>query len=397
MNLFFLSYRNLKANPWRLSLNLLLLAMGVGLISLLMVLEDQLDRQFRRNLEGIQMVVGAKGSPLQLILSAVYQLDAPTGNIPLSEAEKLQRHPMVKSGIPLAYGDNYQGFRIVGTSPTYLQLYDTEISQGRVWNAPLEVVAGAEAAQRLGLKVGSTFLSQHGLDAAGQTHEGKAFEVVGVTRRSGTVADQLLLTSVESLWAVHEQHEHEYEAHTEDKKEITALLLSFKTPLGAVVLPRFINENTNLQAALPAYQMSRLLENIGLGVRVLQGVALAVMLVSGISIFISLYTSLRERRYELALLRALGASRWRVFRLILQEGLLLSLTGSLIGWLAGRAGIYALNRWAETKYHYGIRPEGILPQEWALLGAVLLIGLLAALLPALRAYQSAVSETLLEG
>ncbi|MGF1533258.1 MAG: ABC transporter permease [Bernardetiaceae bacterium] len=388
MNLLFLTLKNLYAKPLQLALNLLLLSLGVSVISLLLVMESKLNQQFKRNLEGINMVVGAKGSPLQLILSAVYHVDDPTGNIPLSEAKKILAHPLVKSGIPLAYGDSYQGYRIVGTETTYLDLYTAELATGRLWQKPLEVTSGAQVAQKLGLRIGDRFESTHGLDGMGDTHGEQSFEVVGVLAPTGTVLDQLLLTSVESLWAVH--------AHGDGSasEEITALLLRFRSPMGVVVLPRFINENTPLQAALPAYEISRLLKNIGLGVQVLQGIALAIILVSGISVFISLYTSLRERRYELALMRALGASRGKVSWLILQEGVLLSAMGAILGWGLGRLGLYGLSLWSEDTYRYALNTYEILPSEWLLLGLVLAVGFLAGLVPALSAYRRSLAEDL---
>lgn len=393
MNLWLLTYRHLGAHPLRLLLNLLLLTLGVGIISLLLVMENELDRQFRRNLEGIQMVVGAKGSPLQLILSSVYHLDTPTGNIPLDEAQKLQKHPLVKKGIPLAYGDSYKGYRIVGTDSSYLELYRAKLRAGRIWEGALDITAGAQVAARLGLQVGDTFQSQHGLDGGGEEHAA-SFRVVGILKPSGSVLDQLLLTTTSSLWEVHDHAEDQEHDH---EREITAMLLQFRSPMGVVALPRFINENTPLQAALPAYEISRLLENIGLGVNVLQGIALAVILVSGISMFISLYTSLRERHYELALMRSLGASRRQIFFLILQEGVLLSFIGAVLGWGAGRIGLWVMGSWAEQMYGYYIIRLKPLPAEWLLLVAVVIVGGLAALIPAITAYRSDLSRTLAEG
>ncbi|MEM6299111.1 MAG: ABC transporter permease [Bacteroidota bacterium] len=468
MNRWLLTYRHLRANPLTLTLNLILLTMGVGIISLLLVLENNLNQKFEKNLEGISMVVGAKGSPLQLILSSVYHLDAPTGNISLAESEKIRRHPMVKAAIPLAYGDSYQGYRIVGTDESYLKKYQAELAEGKRWEETFEVTAGAQAAKQLRLKIGDTFQSAHGLDGFGETHD-TDFRVVGILKSTGTVADQLLLTDISSIWEVHdhdheghnhdeanheghdheeeehhddhadhnheghdheegEHHDHSHEGHeheeehqdydehdheghdhgeeghdehkeeSEGDKEITALLLEFRSPLAAVTLPRFINENTDMQAALPAFEINRLMSNIGLGVKLLQGIALAVILVSGISVFISLYKSLRERRYELALMRALGGSRNFLFTLILQEGLILAFLGCLLGWGLGRLGLWTLSRWATEQYRYGIENLQVLPSEWGLFAAVLGIGFLAALLPAVQAaYRSDLSEALTEG
>ncbi|MEM7659543.1 MAG: ABC transporter permease, partial [Bacteroidota bacterium] len=189
MNLFILSWKNLIAKPLSAGMSLLLLALGVSIISLLLLLNERLESNFLRNLQGIDMVVGAKGSPLQLILASVYHIDNPTGNIPLSEAESLMKHPLVKKAIPLAYGDNYQGYRILGTDTSYLSHYEVQLSEGRVWDEPFEVVIGGKVAERMGLEVGSEFFSAHGLTDANDVHDSHPFTVVGILESNGTVAD----------------------------------------------------------------------------------------------------------------------------------------------------------------------------------------------------------------
>jgi putative ABC transport system permease protein len=136
-------YRNLVHKPLNALLSLALLMLSVAIISLLLVAGDQVSKKLDKDLEGIDMVVGAKGSPLQLVLSAVYHVDAPTGNISKKEADKMARNPMVESAIPLAYGDSYKGYRILGTTPAYLDMYGGKLSTGKIFANPLEVVAGS--------------------------------------------------------------------------------------------------------------------------------------------------------------------------------------------------------------------------------------------------------------
>jgi len=121
--------------------------MGVGIISLLLLMNKQVDEQFKKNIKGIDMVVGAKGSPLQLILSAVYHIDNPTGNIKKAEADRLAKHPLVKKSIPMAYGDNLKGYRILGTDTSYVSHYKGVVAQGRLWSQTMEATVGAVAAE----------------------------------------------------------------------------------------------------------------------------------------------------------------------------------------------------------------------------------------------------------
>ena len=285
------------------------------------------------------MVVGAKGSPLQLILSAVYQIDNPTGNIPLSEAQRLQKHPLVKYSISLAYGDSYKGYRIVGTEEKYLKHYDASFAEGAVWTSDFDAVIGSTAAQQLKLSMGAHFHGTHGLEQEGQTHEEMEYRVVGILKPTGTVVDKLILTNISSVWHIHGEanptaeehahhdhdtdHQHELE---EDTREITALLVKFKSPMGMMQLPRHINTNTTMQAALPAIEVNRLYELLGVGFTTLQIIGGIIMCIAALSVFISLLNSLKNRKYELALMRSLGASPFKLFSMIMLESLLICVT-----------------------------------------------------------------------
>jgi len=412
MNLFRISWSNLKDKPLSSFLSGLLMTLGITIISLLLLLNKQLDDQFRKNIKGIDMVLGAKGSPLQLILSSIYQIDAPVGNIPLDEAERLTRNPMIKTAIPLAMGDNYRSFRIVGTNKKYLDHFGATVAQGKLFQQDLDVVIGPRVAEATRLKLGDTFSSQHGLDENGEAHEDVKYKVVGILSPSNTVADQLILTNVSSIWAVHEHgeehhdegeehaegedHDHEEgEAHADEPREITSMLIQFRNPLG-MMLARGINTNSKLQAALPNIEVNRLFDLLGVGVDTLRGLAIAIIIISGISVFVSLYNSLKERRYEMALMLSMGATRAQLFGMLLLEGLVLALIGFVLGILFSRIGLWFFSATVSSQYHYDLTSFTILPEEWLLLGMAVLIGLLAAALPAVGIYRMNISRTLAE-
>ncbi|UFH55000.1 ABC transporter permease [Spirosoma sp. KNUC1025] len=402
MNLFRISWSNLRDKPLSSFLSGLLMTFGITIISLLLLLNKQLDEQFRKNIKGIDMVLGAKGSPLQLILSSIYQIDSPTGNIPLEEAERLTRNPMIKTAIPLAMGDNYQSFRIVGTNKKYLDHFGATVAEGKLFQQNLETVIGPRVAAATGLKVGDTFASSHGLDEAGEAHADSKYKVVGILNPTNTVTDQLILTPISSVWAVHEHAEHheggeahEEEGHEESPREITSMLIKFRNPLG-MMLARGINNNSKLQAALPNIEVNRLFSLLGVGVETLRGLAIVIMLISGVSVFVSLYNSLKERRYEMALMLSMGATRAQLFGMLLLEGLVLALIGFILGILLSRVGLWLFSSSVSSEYHYNLAAFGILPEEWALLGVAILIGLLAAALPAIGVYRMNISRTLAE-
>lgn len=421
MNLLRLSWRNLTYRPLNLLLNLMLLALGVGLISFLFQLSTQLEEKFEKNLAEIDMVVGAKGSPLQLILCSMYHVDAPTGNISVKEAKPFlnPNHPLIKESIPLSLGDNYKGFRIVGTVPAILPFYEASIAEGKVWEKEFECVIGADIATRLGLQLGDTFHSSHGLvnDEIMQ-HDEQDFIVSGIVNRTGSVLDQLILCSTETIWAVHgshdhddkevagaeEHHDHDHEhpeessAHPDDEKEITSILMRFKGQnFRTLNFARNINENTNLLAATPAIQLNQLYANIGVGEKALRWLAFIIILVSAFSLFISMFSSLKNRKYELAVMRIMGASPGKVFTLIILEGMLLALLGAILGLLLSHGAMYFMADAMQEAYQYKFSPFRWLPQETLIFAGALGIGFIAALIPALQARTQELSRTLSEG
>ncbi len=397
MNLATLSLGYLRARALNTVLNVLLLAFGVATITLLLLTMHQLQERMGRDARGIDLVAGAKGSPLQVILSAIYHLDIPTGNIALGQAKEIAKHRMVKKTIPLALGDSFQGFRIVGTNHDYVEHYGGKPAAGSLWAKPMETVIGADVAQRLKLTVGATFTGAHGIAEGGAEHGDAPYRVVGVLAPSGTVLDRLVLTSIESVWLVHDEHQGADAKVTEEDKEITALLIQYATPMAVAVLPRYINNNSEMQAASPAIETARLFSVIGVGVEVLRGFALVLILSAGLSLFIALYNALAERRYDLALMRTLGASPGKLMALMLCEGALLAGFGALFGLALGHALTELLGRALKAAQQISVTGFTWVPEEFWLIAVALVVGIIASLLPAWRAYRTDIAHTLARG
>ncbi|MGB1099999.1 MAG: ABC transporter permease, partial [Flavobacteriales bacterium] len=380
------------AKPLQTALSLALLGFGVGMVSLMLLTEKQVNDAFERNIKDIDLVLGAKGSPLQLILANVYHIDAPTGNINQRAAEKVLKHPYIDSGIPLAYGDNHEGYRIVGTEHSYVAHYGATLAEGQLWDAPYEVTAGARVAENLGLKIGDTFFSAHGLKDQTDIHTNKTFTVVGILEPSGSVLDQLLLTPMESIWYVHME---DGEVLDPETREITAMLLKKRNPLAVLTIPNTLRD-TNMQVALPAIEVNRMTQQFGLGTSALRAIAMLIMALSFASIFISVLDNIRARRHELALMRTMGGTPATLYRLLLLEGGLLSVAGTVLGLVLSRVGMTVLSQVVEAQFHYDVAAMGILGSEWALAGAAILVGLLASAIPARRSLRLDISRTLSE-
>jgi putative ABC transport system permease protein len=397
MNTIAFAWRFLWSRPLAAGLNVLLLSLGLASLSFVLLVSHQIDKAFERDLAGIDVVVGAKGSPMQLILSGVFHIDAPTGNVPLAAVKELEQHPQVAKLIPLSLGDSVRGFRIVGTTSDYLTHYNAEFAQGGVWAAPMQAVLGAQVAKQTGLKVGDRFAGSHGLGGGGDSHGQTPYVVSGVLAPGGSVLDRLVLTALDSVWQVHEDHtalDADDRKLLEDEREVTLALIQYRTPLAAVTFPRFVNSSTEMQAAAPALEITRLLGMIGVGTDVLRALAGVLLLTAGLSVFIALWSAVRERRADLALLRLLGAPPRKVAALLLCEALWLALLATVIGMLAGQ-GLMALLAWLlqlDKSVVVGALswPVGLVSVPVLAVG----VALLSALLPAYEAYRVPVFELL---
>ena len=392
--LYSLKYRFLNS-----FLSIMLTAFGVSIALLISQFGNHIENRINLDGKGIDIVVGAKGSPLQLILSSVYHIDIPTGNIPYNQAKKIMNNPQIEESIPLALGDNWRGFRIVGTTTNYIKHYNISLNEGRYWDKNFEVVVGSS----VNLDISDEFTGVHGLLEDGSSHEEHKYNVVGILKPSGTVVDRLILTSLNSVLNIHGLHEvnnstkknHEHKRAHEDHKEdnyhkhhkednyhehykeedhndhdhehlkeelknedkdhykhlkddkkvnkidelglseITALLIKTKSPIANINLPRSINRESLLQAANPALEINRLTSIFGLGSQSFAILSLILILIAALNIFSGLASNLENRMGDLAVLRAVGYSKKRIFKIIVLEGILVVLIGLLIGIFIG--------------------------------------------------------------
>lgn len=428
----------LRDRPLTTILNILLLAISVAMLVLLLQFGSQFEKRFEKDAEGVDLVVGAKGSPLQLILSSVFHIDQPTGNIPLSSLELLRGDPATGRVVPLALGDNFNGYRIVGTDETFLDLHAAQLADGEMFGKPMQAVLGANVASATGADLGQQFFGSHGLtddEGADTEHDHAPFETVGILAPTGTVIDRLILTSVESVWDVHgiahdhedghdhdneehhdeahqhdEEHDHKEAAHDHENEshdhaeedeevsetaqlqdsrmelepELTALLVSYRNAAGAIRIPAMINRQTEMQAAVPAVETARLLSLLGVSLEGARIFAWLLALIGGLAIFVALFSMARSREGDLALLRVMGATRTQLSGTILLEGLVTAAAGAILGWFMAHGLLMAAQSSFDTMRDLGLAAWQPLPQEGFIIAAVLAIGIVAALIPAWR-------------
>jgi putative ABC transport system permease protein len=426
MNILYLAYKQIWHQRLKVSLSLMLFMLSTSLVSLIFILQDQAQGQLEAQAKGVNMVVGAKGSPLQLVLATLYHLDQPTGNIDLRELRFLTQNPMVEKAIPISLGDSYRGFRLIGTTSDYYQHFDISLQTGNFPAATMQVVIGSRVASHLNLSIGDTFEATHGLSSTAQdenTH-GHLFRVVGILAPHTHTVNNLIFTTLESYWHLHDQHhqhependeqddkhhpaqhdEHHHDEHQDkhhdesDSKqgEITALLVRYKGA-AAFMLPRTVNENTPFQAAVPAQELQRLLLLTNGASWALQILGIVILVVSALSLFVSLLSSLKERLYEMAVLRSLGAGAFYIFTLICIESSLVALFGGILGIGLAHTGLALAQEWLASSKSFYFSPWELYAQEAYLLLGVWLLSLLAAFVPAWRAAQADIHHVLAKG
>jgi putative ABC transport system permease protein len=447
MRILKIAYQELLHKKGSTLIAILLVAIGMASISILGNAAQEMERRFNTNTKGIDMVVGAKGSPLQLVLSAVLHLDDPTGNIKIKDALKLVKNPAVKYAIPLAYGDNFQGFRVLGTNPEFIDFYGLNLVEGALPKGHFEALIGATVAQKTGLKVGDTFKTVHGSKEEGDLHE-HPFKVVGILAPTGIAVDNLLITDIQSVWDLHhEEHEHAHIHHhhhndhshshnhenngekKENQKdgehahndhdchhhhhhhhhdfewrnaltpgnknlEITALLVKFKGAMGLVTIPRQINENTPMQAALPGIELNRLYKLTGTGIAVFNTLALLVLITAALSILLALLGDIQKRYFEMALMRCFGATPLFLASLNILQAILLVLSGAVVGLIMAKTSSFWLDNLLAAQTTNGLLINHFTLLDLKLLALLLGLGFLAGLIPAIKAYRINIINTL---
>jgi putative ABC transport system permease protein len=399
MNALSLALASIRARPLQSALCVLASAAGFALLAALFLLSQAIAGGFERNAEGVDVVAGAKGSPLQLVLSSVYHADVPTGNIEAADAEKIAHNPKVRLAIPLALGDSYRGYRIVGTTPDYLKLYGAVLADGKVFAQPFEAVAGAFA----DLKTGAHFFGVHGLSIdADDVHRYHEYKIIGKLKPTGTVLDRLILTPVESVQELHKHPDAGDPDAAEELKighQVTALLLQVKNPIAVMTLPRELNKDANLLAASPGLEMTRLAVSLGVGRDLLAALGAGFVALSTLMLLSSLASGLAARRYDLSVLRVLGASPLTLSCTVIAEGAALSLAGALLGLALGHLFAYAVAAGVDSLRGLVLAQAMLRAQamDAQLLALGLVTGLLGGLLPAWSAARTDIASLLAKG
>lgn len=413
--LFPLAARSAWNRRFTLGLVVVTIALSVAMLLGVERIRHDARESFAQSVSGTDLIVGARTSPVQLLLYAVFRIgDAPAG-IRWESAEALARHPSVAWTVPLSLGDSHRGFPVLGTGDAYFEHFrhgDAEalrFASGRRFTRLFEAVVGAEVAQQLGYRVGDRISLNHGMeDVSLAAHDDKPFEVVGILARTGTPVDRTVHVSLESIEAIHldwqggarmpglqipAEHVSKFDLRP---KQVSAVLVGLKSRAAVFRMQRFVNDYRDeaLLAILPGVALDQLWRMVGVAERSLLAVSAMVVLVGLCGLVAVVLAGLNERRRELAILRSVGAQPLHVFLLLVIEGLLLMAAGTVVGvlLLAGAGAVLAPV--VEARFGLSLPLTLLRPDEIPLLLAVVGVGLFASLVPGWRAYRLSLADGL---
>lgn len=443
MTLWHIAWNYLWNRKLTTCLTIASVALGVALITSVLLLRDETERRFVSEGQAFDVVIGAKGSQQQLVLSTVYFIGSPRDVIPYAVYEQIRKDPEVVAAFPIGLGDSYRGFRIAGvTRDLFFHDWTNRFTGeprntykvtegGRVFEKPFEAVLGSAVAEATALKVGDQFVSTHGLmDIEGvEHHEAMPYTVVGICEPSGTPNDRVIFCSLDSIWEI---HRHEYgtasltgdggseatsasqdqpdvsktegeqnlDEHPDehDDREVSAVLLQLESPgLRFQFIPRIAREYPNVVAASPITEIQTLYRQLlGPARQVMLSIGYLVIVISSISITIGLYLSILQRKRDMAIMRALGAAAGEIFGGVLIEALWVTLLGIGVGWFLGLAITYGLGAYLTQTIGFSVTVFRPNPDLVSAYSVVLLLGMAAGLLPAWQAYRTDVARDLSE-
>lgn len=410
----FLTYKSINNRKFTSLLCVLSIALSVTLFLGIERIRNGAREGFTNTISQTDLIVGAKGGPLQLLLYTVFHIGGAVNNIRMSTYEDIKNNRLVEWTIPISLGDTYKGYRVVATDNNFFEHYHfrgdkkVELSSGVIPTGTFDVVLGSEVAKKFKLKIGDPIVLSHGISAeAILSHDTTPFHIVGIIAPTQTPIDTGVYIDLYGMEAMH----FGWETGVPDgakinpdrfKKEnikitqLTSFMVKLKSRIAVLKMRRDIDqyEKEPIMAIIPALSLQEMWQTIGYVEQILFLVSLCVLLVGVLSILISLYTSINERRREMAILRSLGASSRHVFALLIYESSFLVLMGCILGVFSLYGLLYFVRPWLESNFSVYLEIQPLSQSEWFYLLGIFIAGTLAGLIPAIKAYMNSLQDGL---
>ena len=417
MNHFFhMAFRSAWNRRLTLGLTLVAIALSVAMLLGVERLRSEAHHGFNLSISGTDLVVGARTSPVQLMLYAAFRIGEATSNISWKSFQDIAQNPLIAWAVPISLGDSHHGFPVMGTTPGYFKHFQYGASRrlsfvkGEPFQGVFDVVLGMEVASQLGYAIGDRIILNHGMGEAGLlAHDDKPLIVSGILAPTGTPVDRTLHISLDGITAIHlnwvggvpmhgftipNEHVRKFDL---TPKDITAVLVGIKARAAVFKVQRQINEYKAepLLAVMPGVALEQLWQVVGVAEKTLLAVTSMVVFVGLSGLAAVLLASLNERRREMAILRAIGVRRRDIFLLMVSESLLVTLGGITLGIIFLSVASLALTPWVQANYGIALQPVLVSAAEFKLLVGVLIVGLLAGFLPGYRAYKMSLIDGLM--
>lgn len=403
MSFVALAFAYLRRRSGQALLSIIVGALGIAAVATAVTGFDALPRAARHAWGGVDLVVGPKGSALDLVLCCVLHVSDPRGLVSTKAALAAVANPMVRRAAPIALGDNIAGWRIMGTTPAILDVYRAKLATGAMWTDKLQAVVGASAALALGLRLGDSFVGAHGLAGGGELHDKFPYKVVGILAPTGSALDRLVLTDIETVRYVHVEQAKAEKAETgsTDEEEVpnlpdaaTAVVVSYRSPTAAAFMPRQIDATENLSGASPTFEIARLLSYARPITDAATLLGLLLMIIAAAGAAVGLMATMNARTRDLALLRALGASRAKLALVAFAEAAMIAAAALVLGG-AFSLGLLAVGRrLLAEETGLLLEPELGFDRIALVFGGTILVTIVAAAFPALRAIRTQIEELL---
>lgn len=410
----FLTYKSLKNRKFTSLLCVLSIALSVTLFLGIERIRNGARDGFTNTISKTDLIVGAKGGSLQLLLYTVFHIGGAVNNIKMSTYEDIKKNPQVEWTIPISLGDAYRGFRVVATDENFYAHYrfrgdqKVRLQEGVLPTQTFDVVLGALVAKKYKHKVGDPIVLSHGLSSeAILSHDNTPFKIVGIMEPTQTPIDTGVYITLQGMEAMHFGWEtgvpsgeaidpERFKKENIQIGQLTSFMVKLKSRIAVLRMRRTIDqyEAEPIMAIIPALSLQDMWETIGYVEQILFLVSLCVLLVGAMSILISLYTSINERRREMAILRSLGASSRHVFFLLIYESSFLVFMGCALGVLSMYGLLYFVRPWLESNFSVYLPIEALSKSEWIYLAIIFLLGTLAGLIPAIKAYLNSLQDGL---
>jgi putative ABC transport system permease protein len=398
------------------TLTILSVALSVALLVGVERVRQGARESFTNTISQTDLIVGAKGGTIQLLLYAVFRMGSATANVTYETYKEIATDPVIAWTIPYSLGDSHRGYRVVGTTKDFYDHYHyrrdkgVEFARGQFDDGLFSVTLGSEVAAKLHYKIGDQIVLAHGVsDVSFQKHNDKPFKVTGILARTSTPIDRSVYISLEGLEAIHMDWQdgapplpgHEVSASQIAKEkikigQITAFLVGTKSRFETLRLQRSINDYQDeaLMAIIPGVALSELWDGISYAEDGLRVVSAFVVIVGLLGMLVSIYNSLNERRREMAILRSVGAGPKLIFSLLIIESLLITAIGSALGVIAMYGLLFLLRPIIENTFGLFIPIDPPQLTEWLYLGAIITLGFIMGWVPAWRAYRNTLNDGL---